>query len=330
MLPLALRYVWGDRSLVAAIELRWIHGKRHRRAALRHTDRERGKIGKTGRCARLVFAGHLVVDVGRERHCAADHREVLLTRRDDVIARCRRIELRVGEVDNDLAPGDAATTGLLLRYLAAARTPSTAPLKSPGASGVSTSASTAMWISVALMPTSVAFGFSLLDCAPDGASVTAEKAMTIAAIVAAFARPRTIPPVALSIDRDTSTSHPHGSSAKPTARQHGVGDHDGDGCGVGPHHRRQGPRSWWRSARRGAPTDADDDRARGSTDAHARGRRLVNCPAPVVVGNSTRASRRRSILLATIARGGCSRERPLADPKGTGVPSACQLSERSG
>jgi hypothetical protein len=28
---------------------------------------------------------------------------------------------------------------------------------------------------------------------------------------------------------------------------------------------------WWRSARRGAPTDADDDRARGSTDAHARG-----------------------------------------------------------
>jgi hypothetical protein len=44
------------------------------------------------------------------------------------------------------------------------------------------------------MPTSVAFGFSLLDCAPDGVSVTAENAMTIAAIVAAFARPRTAPP----------------------------------------------------------------------------------------------------------------------------------------
>ena len=25
-----------------------------------------------------------------------------------------------------------------------------------------------------------------------------------------------------------------------TARVHGVGDHDRDGCGVGPHHRRQG------------------------------------------------------------------------------------------
>ena len=34
---------------------------------------------------------------------------------------------------------------------------------------------------------------------------------------------------------------PDGKHAYVTniARRHGVGDHDGDGCGVGPHHRRQ-------------------------------------------------------------------------------------------
>jgi len=39
----------------------------------------------------------------------------------------------------------------------------------------------AMWISFAVMPTSVALGFSLLDCAPDGASVSSENATTTAA-----------------------------------------------------------------------------------------------------------------------------------------------------
>ena len=59
-----------------------------------------------------------------------------------------------------LRPAIPPPPALLLRYLAPAFTPSTMPWNRPGTNGLSTSASTAMWISVALTPTSVAFGFS--------------------------------------------------------------------------------------------------------------------------------------------------------------------------
>ena len=54
---------------------------------------------------------------------------------------------------------------LLLMYFAAPLTPSAAPLNNPGARALSTSARTAMWISFAVTPISVAFGVSLDDCA---------------------------------------------------------------------------------------------------------------------------------------------------------------------
>ena len=52
-------------------------------------------------------------------------------------------------------------------YLANPFTASTGALNRLGMIGLSTSATTAMWISVAVIPTSVAFGFPPpLDCAP--------------------------------------------------------------------------------------------------------------------------------------------------------------------
>ena len=52
------------------------------------------------------------------------------------------------------------------------------PWNRPGTNGLSTSASTAMWISVAETPTSVAFGFSLLDCACAGTAYVIATATT--------------------------------------------------------------------------------------------------------------------------------------------------------
>src|ERR1700750_2168505 len=52
-------------------------------------------------------------------------------------------------------------------YFAQPFIPSTAAMNRFGASGLSTSAMTATWISLSVIPTSVAFGFSLDDdCAP--------------------------------------------------------------------------------------------------------------------------------------------------------------------
>src|SRR2546430_16936065 len=58
-------------------------------------------------------------------------------------------------------------------YLAKPSTASLSALKRLGTIGLSTSAITAMWISLAVIPTSVALGFSLLDCAPAGMGVAA-------------------------------------------------------------------------------------------------------------------------------------------------------------
>src|SRR6476659_2949496 len=82
-----------------------------------------------------------------------------------------------------LRPAMPPPPALLLMYFAAPFTPSTAPLNSPGASGLSTSAITAMWISLAVTPISVALGVSLLDCAvacarPSDDSASAVRATT--------------------------------------------------------------------------------------------------------------------------------------------------------
>jgi hypothetical protein len=66
-------------------------------------------------------------------------------------------------------------------YLATPFTPSTEALNKPGANELSTSAITAMWISVGVIPTSVALGFSLLvDCAPATADVPTNATATAA------------------------------------------------------------------------------------------------------------------------------------------------------
>src|SRR6478735_2910830 len=71
-----------------------------------------------------------------------------------------------------LRPAMPPPPALLLMYFAAPFTPSAAPLNRPGARALSTSASTAMWISLAVTPISVALGFSLDDCATAGATPT--------------------------------------------------------------------------------------------------------------------------------------------------------------
>ena len=91
------------------------------------------------------------------------------------------VELRVVEVDHDLAAGEAAAAGLavdVLRRRLRPRRPT--PLNRFGANGLSTSAITAMWISLSVIPTSVAFGFSSPDCAT-AVVLTPAIPMTIAA-----------------------------------------------------------------------------------------------------------------------------------------------------
>jgi hypothetical protein len=82
---------------------------------------------------------------------------------DDRVAGFVRIELRVPEIDYELATRDSAASALLLRYFAAPRIPSTMPLKGPGTIGLSMSATTATRISFVVTPMSVAFGESPFD-----------------------------------------------------------------------------------------------------------------------------------------------------------------------
>ncbi len=72
-----------------------------------------------------------------------------------------------------LRPARPPPPALLFRNFAAPLTPSTEPWKIPGTIGLSTSAITAMWISVAVTPTSVAVGFSVAADADVAATVPA-------------------------------------------------------------------------------------------------------------------------------------------------------------
>ncbi len=70
---------------------------------------------------------------------------------------------------------------MALTYFAQPFTPSTEPWKMPGASGVSTSATTAIRISLSVTPTSVAVGFSPLElCANETALVAVMASTTVA------------------------------------------------------------------------------------------------------------------------------------------------------
>ena len=81
---------------------------------------------------------------------------------------------------------------LLLMYFPNPRTASREPANAPGASGVSTSAITAIRISVGVTPTSVACGASLLESAAPapGTPAASTLASTVIATVTASARRR--------------------------------------------------------------------------------------------------------------------------------------------
>ena len=72
-----------------------------------------------------------------------------------------------------LRPAIPPPPALLLMYFAAPCTPSTTPWKRPGEKGLSTSATTAIRISVAVTPISVALGAGAFVCADTGIAATA-------------------------------------------------------------------------------------------------------------------------------------------------------------
>src|SRR5689334_3117959 len=91
-------------------------------------------------------------------------------------------------------------------YWAAALTPSTAPLKRPGANGLSTSAATAMCTSVGVTPTSMACGFSDPDCAAAGTTTAVASALTTTPTAMTFRILTRTPLIGTALKRGSSTS----------------------------------------------------------------------------------------------------------------------------
>ena len=90
----------------------------------------------------------------------ADHGDVVLARLDLGVGRGIGVELRVVEVDHELAARQAAAAGLAVQELGEAFDRVLRALEQVGEIGLSTSAMTATWISLAVIPTSVALGCS--------------------------------------------------------------------------------------------------------------------------------------------------------------------------
>ena len=101
--------------LRVAHELRRVDRVRDRRALLRGLGRDDRQVRKTGRCAVDVGAVDLVVDVLEEQRRGADDREVLAARLDERVARVGVGEVRVEEVDDDLAAREPALLVDVLR-----------------------------------------------------------------------------------------------------------------------------------------------------------------------------------------------------------------------
>ena len=74
-------------------------------ASQRRHDRD---VGETGLLTLAVGAADQIVDVVHEQRAGADDGEVVLARRDDRVAGLVGRELGVVEVDDDLAPREAA------------------------------------------------------------------------------------------------------------------------------------------------------------------------------------------------------------------------------
>ena len=103
--------------LRAADELRRAHGEGHRRTGLRDPGGDARQVGDAGRGPRLVDAVDLVVDVAQEQHEGTNHREIVLARGDDRVAGLVGVQVRVDEVDDELAAGDTASAGFAVEVL---------------------------------------------------------------------------------------------------------------------------------------------------------------------------------------------------------------------
>ena len=107
----------GLRVLVlrGADERRRVHRVRRRRTLLDDLGADHREVGDAGRGARLVRAVLHVVDLVEEDRRRTDEREVLRAGLDDRVARLVLAQLRVDEVDRDLAAREAAVRVDVLR-----------------------------------------------------------------------------------------------------------------------------------------------------------------------------------------------------------------------
>src|SRR6266540_4892062 len=85
------------------------------RALVLHLGLERGHVGQPGRLPHLVDALLQRLDVVQEQRARPDDREVLLTRPDDRVAGLVGAQVRVDEVDLDVAPCELAVAVDVLR-----------------------------------------------------------------------------------------------------------------------------------------------------------------------------------------------------------------------
>src|SRR5262249_18876073 len=74
-----------------------------------------GEIGDAGRLTRLVLAVDDVLDLGQEQRRRPHQRVVALAALDGGVARLVPVQLRVVEVDDDLAAGQSAPAGLAVQ-----------------------------------------------------------------------------------------------------------------------------------------------------------------------------------------------------------------------
>ena len=98
------------RGLVArrAVERRRVDLEAHRGALVRGRQRERAEVGDARRLSRRVRARRQLRRVVHEHRPGPDEREVVRARFDERVLGLVRVELRVVEVDDDLASGKPA------------------------------------------------------------------------------------------------------------------------------------------------------------------------------------------------------------------------------
>ena len=202
-----VRLVVADRPRVALVrlgmvvhrradELGRVDGEGDGRALLGDLGGHSGEIRDPDGPAGMVGAADHVAHVVEEQRGRADEREVVAAGLDDRVAGLALVQVRVDEVDGDLPAGEPA---VLVDVVAKPRTAATGPANSPGCNGLSTSATTAMRIVVAVTPTSVGWGGVV--CAGAGTLAAPSTSPTTASSVTSLgviASPRSLWPFILA------------------------------------------------------------------------------------------------------------------------------------